>query len=263
MDYLLDLDRDIFALVLEHDLFCVLVCTCKTFANRYSQEALDARLLFWHDCAPHLLHVVGNKVRTRVFVSDWLDINLCCETRHTYVQMVSTKCTSAKFKQTRHVWNYNAEVCADPHVVARGHGGFMANLPLKNADSEGHATGACDFFRRNLRCGRVAALKNTTDESVEQALEVLEVSLPREILVSVQVSGGVLRLKGSVHLCQLEMLTNTKSWYTAACRQPQRKLAVDRLKVRWHEAVFSATPTRVLFGVTRTNDGSDSDSDWE
>ncbi len=212
LDRILDLDHDLLALILHwpadpnRDLsrawytcthfvdyckrLCRLLCTCKTFANRYGARARQARIFFWHRCAPSFFDTVSNGIRLKQGgpaqgqkMSDRIDFTLWCakENRHTSTRMRRVVCHSdalregtegAMFQQVKHTWNVHAKVCADPHVVAATYGleptdhapptewgaatRCMIKLPIKNlpanaGKSDGYLTVASALGQNVIR----------------------------------------------------------------------------------------------------------------
>ena len=331
LDPLLDLDHDLLALILHwpadpnRDLsrawytctkfvdyckrLCRLMCTCKTFANRYGKQARQARIYFWHRCAPCLFDTVSNGIRLKQGgpaqghkMSDRLNLLLWCnkESRHTSFRMRRTVCRDewhregtegAMFRQIKHTWNVYARVCANPHLVAAEYAleptdhppptewgaatRLMLKLPIKNlpaGSSDGHLTVASSLgsstIRRDLRFEEVASLKGTAGESVKQPVEVLEISMPRELTVRVNTSGGFLLMKGQVNLREKHLdfhshtlepfLVHSRTkfaaeWFSAARRLPCLQVPIDGINVWWYDVVFKATPARTqpYLGVLR------------
>ena len=313
LDALLDLDRDLLALVLHHprdplcqwshrtsdevlahaQRLCALVQVCKTFANRYSDEVYEARIRFWKLSAPTHFETCANGIRAvpgvKFNMSDRVDVTFRCEahSRHAFLRMEKAVFThsgsqfalaTAQFQQVKHSFVFRGASCADPHLVAVAYAldptdsapptergactRLMGKLPLKtlpSGQSDGHlfhASVRCserDFFRRELRRGPVAALEGTVGEHEPQVLELLEVEVPRELTVRVNVSGGFLCLVGtlSIHDFHLDIAskslrdTTATAWFSEASRHPVVELALKGINVFWHKANFSATPKRV------------------
>lgn len=153
LDELLDLDRDLLALVLHHprdplcqwshrtsdevlahaQRLCGLVQVCKTFANRYSQEVYEARIRFWKLCAPSHFETCCNGIRAlrgvKFNMSDRVDVTFRCDgySRHDSLRMEKAVYThagtqfdlaTAKFQQLKHCYSFRGIACADPHLVA-------------------------------------------------------------------------------------------------------------------------------------------------
>ena len=254
-DPLLDLDADIIALCLHHpssplapiedrpdphvrayhERLSLLVRTCKTFANRYSQEARKLRLRVW--CLPmrHLLVPRDGGVREavcfaeceEVFASDRLDVTLRCDPcdRRTYATMRRARpdLDRACYEETTHLFNFRPEIAGDAHAVAKAYAdepgddsiqvGALPRLlgrlpaPVEGTEAEvkftnraiERADNARARYSRGLKLREVDALSGGT-HPYRQCVESLKVHVDQHFKLRMDIPGGWLQAVGRLAL---------------------------------------------------------------
>ncbi len=154
-DWLLDIDPDLFAVVLHHPCdpllpldertpeqvqayfrrLCAIACACKTLANRHGKEAYEARLQFWARSVPwkvnrrddNVLHLMSEEHMWDHI--DALDLTYCCDRASRLTTTVMTKPYNisavsahygkhARYEQVLHYYDFHGTVRRHPQRVA-------------------------------------------------------------------------------------------------------------------------------------------------